>query len=498
VRVGDEFGAYFARIPLKATPHIVHGNALRLDWNDVLPAERCSYVLGNPPWKGKHLQTPREKEEAAHSRALLDGGKSAVLDYVCAWFFCAARYMKARPAIRCAFVATNSIAQGEQVAALWAPLLAAKAKIHFAYKTFSWSNEASGNAAVHCVIIGWALEDVSTKTLYEQDGHDDAVRAAPATNINPYLVDAADVLIASRATPIVAAPRALYGSKPADDQNLLLTDSDRLELLKTEPQAAEFIKPLVSAEEMLHGTPRWCLWLSEATPSELLAMPAVRRRLEAVRAFRAASTKAQTRDAADTPTLFAELRQPQGRYIAIPLHSSEHRRYIPMAMFDADHVLHNSCAAIESDSVYHFGVLMSRMHMAWVAHVCGRIKSDFRYSNQVVYNNFPWPQPTAGHQQAIEQAAQAVLEARALFPGESLANLYHQTLMPLPLRKAHQKLDAAVDAAYPRPGKKGFDTDAERVAHLFERYRALTSLLPAEAPARKASGRKPRATPSAT
>ena len=487
LRVGEEFGLYFARIPLKTTPHIVHGNALRLEWEDVLPAARCSYVLGNPPFIGKHLQTSKQKLELETAGLAVGAKKVAVLDYVCAWYFKAGALMRLAPSIRCAFVSTNSVAQGEQVSALWAALLPMGAKLHFAHRTFRWSNEASGQAAVHCVIIGWSLFDSTDKVIFEYEDPKGPSHSVPAQNINPYLVDAPDLLLPSRAQPICNVPSALYGSKPVDDGQLVLTDGERTALLRDEPGAAVFIRPMVSAEEFLHGVPRWCLWLVDAAPEMLRRLPRVMARVQAVRAFRAASAKPQTREHANQPTLFAERRQPESPYIVIPLHSSETRRYIPMGYCKPTQILHNSCAAIQNASLYHFGVIESVMHMAWISHVCGRLESRYRYSSNIVYNNFPWPEPTDAQRSAIESAAQAVLDARAAFPGATLADLYDPLTMPPALLKAHQKLDNAIDAAY---GKKGaFKTDAERVAYLFELYQRLTSLLPAAQPRKKTRGR---------
>jgi hypothetical protein len=331
------------------------------------------------------------------------------------------------------------------------------------------------------------LHDREVKVLYEYENPRSEPHAVAAHNINPYLVDAPDLLLPSRPSPICKVPAPLYGSKPVDDGNLLLDDAARASLLGSEAGAGAFLRRLISAEEYLHGVNRWCLWLTDASPSTLRGLPRVMERVQAVKAFREKSTKEQTRSLALTPTLFAEIRQPTSRYVVVPLHSSETRRYIPLGYCDSGDILHNSCAAIEGATALHFGVMTSAMHMAWVAHVCGRIKSDFRYSNQIVYNNFPWPEsPTDKQREAIESAAQAVLDTRAQFPGSTLADLYDPLTMPPALLKAHQKLDATVDAAY---GRKSFKSDAERVAFLFELYQRITSLLPAAAPAKKARKR---------
>jgi hypothetical protein len=495
VRVGDEFGAYFARIPLKATPHIVHGNALRLDWDDVLPAERCSYVLGNPPFIGHQNRSP---EQAADMTAIWGSdGRFGRLDYVTAWYACAARYLQGQERIRCAFVSTNSICQGEQVGTLWAWLLERGIRIDFAHRTFKWSNEASGKAAVHCVIVGFGMGDRPGKRLFEYAEVDGEPHEVAATNINPYLVDGPNVVLPSRAPKPPGLPLMTKGSQPTDGGHLLLDQRERDELLAVEPAAKPWLRRYLGAEELLHATPRWCLWLKGIDPRTLRGLPSVLQRVQAVREVRLVSPTAAVREAAESPTLFTQDRQPETTYLAVPAHTSELRRFIPIAFLGPETVASNALRICPGATLFHFGVVMSTMHNAWVRYTCGRIKSDLRYEPNV-YNTFPWPEVDEAQRKAIEAAAQGVLDARAAYPGNSLADLYDDLAMPLPLRKAHQKLDAAADAAYPRPGKKGFDTDAERVVHLFERYRALTSLLPAEAPARKASGRKPRATPSAT
>jgi hypothetical protein len=516
LRVSEEFGLYFARIPLKTSPHIVHGNALRVEWNDVLPAERCSFVLGNPPFIGYSNQLAGQKADSeAVFKPLKNGG---TLDFVAAWYVKTTLYMKsvqaefvAGVAPRCALVSTNSITQGEQVAALWSWLLAQGIHIHFAHRTFRWSNEASGKAAVHCVIIGFGLEDLPNKVIYEYPDVSGAPHPVGAIQINPYLIDAPYVAVEKRRTPICQVPSMSKGSQPTDDGNLLLTDAEKNALLATEPAAQAFIRPMLSAHEFLHNEKRWCLWLDGANPTLLKACPEVMRRVQAVRDFRLKSTKAVTRAQAATPSVFSEIRQPDSKFLLIPRHSAENRTYVPFGFFDATHIVSDSCSAVPDATLFHFGIMSSTMHMAWIRYTCGRIKSDYRYSNSIVYNNFPWPfdangsepNPAAAKEQqaeaAIETAAQFVLDARAQFPDNSLADLYDPLTMPPALLKAHQKLDAAVDKAYQLcGGKKSYTSDAERVAFLFERYQQLTSLLPAAKtlkapkPAKTAKAAKPR------
>lgn len=483
VRVSEEFGMYFARIPLKTSPHIVHGNALTLDWNSVLPAERASYVMGNPPFVGAKFMDDAQR---ADTRTVFEGiANAGLLDFVAAWYVKAARYIQGQTT-RCAFVSTNSITQGEQVGALWGWLLAQGVKIHFAHRTFSWSNEARGKAAVHCVIVGFGLGDVAAKTIYEYEDIRGEPHAVAAVNINPYLVDAPDVVLDNRRTPIFPVPEIGIGNKPIDGGHYLFTDAEKAEFLQREPQAEKWFRRWLGADEFINGTQRWCLWLGDCPPGELRKMPEAMKRVEAVRQFRLASKSPPTQKLAQTPTRFHVENMPDSTYLLIPEVSSERREYIPIGFMHPDTLCSNLVKIVPHASLYHFGVLTSAMHMAWVRSVCGRLKSDYRYSAGIVYNNFPWPlcsscnargtdAPNDKLRQAIETAAQAVLDARAAFPDATLADLYDPLSMPSALLKAHQKLDAAVDKAY---GKSGFKSDAERVAFLFVRYQALTSLLP--------------------
>jgi hypothetical protein len=498
VKVGTEFGMYFARIPLKSSPHIVHGNALRIDWQNVLPPERCSYVMGNPPFVGK-------KEQSAAQKADMDivthGIKGAgVLDFVCAWYVLATKYIKSPSpftgegwgevvaATRCAFVSTNSITQGEQVGVLWSWLLAQGIKIQFAHRTFRWSNEARGKAAVHCVIIGFGLGDVEEKTIFVYEDIRGQPHPVAATCINPYLVDAINIVLEKRGSPICKAPAICYGSMANDDGNLILNDVERQELIALEPASANFIKKYVGGFEFINDEDRWCLWLRDAKPAELKTMPRVLDRVAAVKKFRTSSSREETRRLGTTPALFGEVRQPDSAYLLLPKVSSESRPIMPIGFINQDVIANGSALIVAGAEKFHFGVLSSTMHMAWMRATAGRMKSDYQYSSQIVYNNFPWPDsPTATQKQNIETAAQAVLDARATFPDSSLADLYDPLTMPPALVKAHQKLDAAVDASY---GKKAFKNDAERVAFLFTLYQQYTSILPAETATKKV--RRPR------
>ena len=484
LRVSEEFGLYFARIPLKTSPHIVHGNALRLDWNDVLPAERCSYVLGNPPFVGAKYMDDAQRDDV---RAVFAGIDNAgLLDFVAAWYVKAAAYLKSAPppsqplATRCAFVSTNSITQGEQVGVLWGWLLAQGMHIQFAHRTFSWSNEARGKAAVHCVIVGFGLDNPAHKVIYEYEDIKGEPHALVAKNISPYLVDAPDVVLPRRSRPICPAPDIGIGNKPIDGGHYLFTTQERDAFVAKEPASAAWFRRWLGADEFLNGYERWCLWLGDCPPAELRAMPEALKRVQAVKAFRLASKSAPTQKLANTPTRFHVENMPDRPYLVLPEVSSERRLFIPFGFEQPDTLCSNLVKVAADATLFHFGVLSSTMHNAWVRATCGRLKSDFRYSKDIVYNNFPWPDaPADAQRHAIETAAQAVLDARAQFPGSSLADLYDPLTMPPALLKAHHKLDAAVDKAYEASGgRKSYASDAERVTFLFARYQQLTSLLP--------------------
>ena len=473
MRVSEEFGNYFVRLPLKKSATIVHDNALQRDWREIVKPKELSYILGNPPFGGKRYQSDEQKADMA--RVFHDVRGAGVLDFVAPWYRRAAEFMAGNRAIKTAFVSTNSITQGEQVGILWPDLLRRGLKIHFAHRTFQWSSEARGKAAVHCVIIGFALHDCTDKRLFDYE----TVQAEPheikAKNINPYLVDAPDIVLQNRKTPVSSAPLIVFGSMPNDGGHLMLSPDEMDTLLAHEPKAAKWIKPILGSVEFINREDRYCLWLVGISPQELRTMPAVLGRVEAVRSERLDSTRETTQGLASTPALFGEIRQPTSQYLAIPKTSSESRAYIPMAFLQPTIIANTELFAIAAATIYQFAILSSAMHMAWVRSVCGRLKSDYRYSAGIVYNNFPWPQAeTPKQQQAIEAAAQAVLDARAKYPDSSLADLYDPLAMPADLVKAHHKLDAAVDAAY---SKKNFSGDSDRVAFLFDLYQQLLSPL---------------------
>jgi len=490
MKVGEEFGLYFARIPLATSPHIVHGNALELDWAALVPPERLSYLLGNPPFIGSKFMTKPQREELARACGGLKG--HGILDYVTAWYFKAVDYIRGRrpddpeleelldrlpgakgnPAIRVGFVSTNSITQGEQVGVLWQWMLDQGMRIHFAHRTFQWTNEARGKAAVHCVIIGFGAEDwVGGKTLFDYPHPKAEPHALSAGNINPYLVDAPDVVLQKRSKPLCAVPEMRFGNQPIDGGHLILSEEERQAFLDACPEGEPLIRRFVGSKEFINDQPRYCLWLVGADPVLVRSCPSIRDRLEAVRQFRLASKREATKQLAATPGQFAFVSHDETDYLLIPSVSSERRRYIPVGFMPPSVVASNLCMIIPGAAPLHFGIITSAMHMAWVRSVCGRLKSDFRYSAGIVYNNFPWPESVSDDRRAcIEQAAAAVLAAREKYPDASLADLYDPLSMPPDLLRAHQKLDREVDAAYSR---RKFTGDADRVAFLFERHREL-------------------------
>lgn len=457
-------------LPLKSYANITEGNALQVDWASVVPKHELNYIMGNPPFVGYSLQSKAQKDDIL-SVYVDEKGKpyktAGKIDYVSGWYFKAAQLMQGT-AVRTAFVSTNSITQGEQVAGVWKPLYE-RFGIHidFAHRTFRWDSEASIKAHVHCVIVGFSNEpNPAPKRIYTTE------RYQEVENINPYLLDAPNVFIDSRTNSICNVPQMVYGNKPTDGGFLFLSPEERDELLKREPGTEKFIRQIYGATEYINNKARYCLWLVGASPSELRKSPFIMERVEQVRQFRLNSTKAATQRSADTPTLFQEIRHPDSEYIIIPRHSSETRRYIPFGFVQPQIVVNDAVQIIPDAKIYHFGIMMSNVHMAWTRAVCGRIKSDYRYSKDVVYNNFPWPTPTDTQKTKIEQTAQAILDARARYPESSLADLYDELTMPPELRKAHQDNDRAVMQAY------GFSvrdmTESICVAELMRMYQSLT------------------------
>jgi type I restriction-modification system DNA methylase subunit len=466
-------GAYYHRIPLVKKANIVCANALRLDWQSVIAPSECSFIMGNPPFIGKKEQSPLQKADI--ESLVLSNKGAGVLDYVTAWYIKATAYIKNNPTITAAFVSTNSICQGEQVCILWGYLSAQGVKIHFAHRTFQWSNEGRGVAAVHCVIIGFGLKEPSSYRLFD---YGDNIKGEPieikAKQINPYLVDAPSVILIKRMNPLGNAPKMDFGSKAVDFGHLTLTEQDRDELLQHHPNAIAWIRPFIGSEEFINGTKRYCLWLKGITADELKSYLWIMRRIELVRQTRLKSVKASTRDFSDFPTLFQEDRQPETPYLLIPKVSSEKRKYVPLGFCEPNLIVNPTVLVVPDATLFHFGFLQSSMHMAWMRAVCGRMKSDYQYSNTIVYNNFPWATPDTKQIKTIEEKAQAILDARAEHKTSTLADLYNPLTMPPNLVKAHNALDKAVDAAY---GYKGSKDDAARVAFLFELYQNLTAPL---------------------
>lgn len=515
--ISAEFGQYFVRLPLKKAAKIVHGNALQMDWQTLLnpvnsidiiadhaniyllaepkteyktlnvvtktfevhkgkkPEQtqeiKFDYIMGNPPFIGTAYQN--ENQKADMEMIFANISSFGMLDYVTAWYLKAAQYIKGTK-IKAAFVSTNSISQGEQVGILWGVLFNKfKIKIHFAHRTFSWNNEAKGNAAVHVVIIGFANYDTNTKTIYEYDNIKSEPLEITVKNINPYLVGANDTFLNSISNPISSVPKMQSGSAARDGGFLILSNDEKQEIVETDSQVVKFLKRFISGDDFLNNIVRWCIWLKDANPNEIRDLKILQERFKNVKAFREKSTRAGTKKMAALPYLFAEERQPNHDFMIFPKVSSENRKYIPIAYLTKDYIVSDKTFVVPNTTLYHFGILTSLMHNVWMRYTCGRMKSDFSYSNTIVYNNYPWPQnPTEKQVKVVETAAQNVLDARALVPNSSLADLYHPLSMPPALVKTHQALDKAVDACYrPQP----FTTDANRMEFLFALYETYTA-----------------------
>lgn len=484
LEAAERFGTTRATVPLVTAPTIVCANALQKDWTEVLAPEHCNYVLGNPPFVGAKYMSDGQRADVAPVFAGLKSG--GLLDYVAAWYVKAAKYIKANPAIKVAFVSTNSITQGEQVGVLWPWLLEQGIRIHFAHRTFQWSNEGKGVAAVHCVIIGFGLEPPAKRTLFVyNEGIKGEPTALPAKNINPYLADAPDVVLLRRGGPLCDVPVIGVGNKPIDGGNYLFTDEEKEEFLVREPGARTYFKPWLGADEFLNGFQRWCLWLGEAEPAVLKALPLSMGRVAAVREFRKASKSAPTQKLAQTPRRFHVEFLPKENFLLIPRVSSERRDYIPIGFIGPEALVSDAVHAMAGATMYHLGVLSSAMHNAWMRTVAGRLKSDYRYSVQIVYNNFPWPDDVAeAKRKEVAKSAQQVLNAREVHAGATLAEMYDPDSMPRDLQEAHKALDKAVDAAY---GFRGRKDDASRVAFLFGLYDALTGLQPSSTKRKRSS-----------
>lgn len=453
-------------LPLKSYANIAEGNALRIDWETVVPKDKLNYIMGNPPFVGASMMTKEQKDDAVAIFGKIKLSNS--IDYVGAWYHKAAMLMQGTT-IKTALVSTNSITQGEQVAPLWDKLLNQyKVHLDFAHRTFRWDSEANIKAHVHCVIIGFSCsQNMKQKQLYTND------KLMLVDNINPYLFSAPDTLIWSRSKPLCDVPKMLLGNKPADGGNLILTKEEKDEIIKREPEIEQYILPYIGAEEYINNRMRYCFWLTSASPSIIKNSKELKTRLEAVKNMRESSTAAPTREKANTPGLFFFISQPETNYLLVPSTSSEKRRYVPIGFISPDVIASNSTTIVPNATLYNFGVLTSNVHNAWMRAVCGRLEMRYRYSGGIVYNTFPWPTPTDEQKAKIEQTAQAILDARALYPDCSLADLYDELTMPVELRKAHQANDKAVMQAYGFWGK--LNTESECVAELMRMYKELTN-----------------------
>ncbi|MED1565332.1 class I SAM-dependent DNA methyltransferase [Bacillus paramycoides] len=464
--VSNEFGEYFVRLPLKKKPNIVHGNSLKIDWNEVVSNETLSFILGNPPFVGSSIMSDEQKEDMKPIIQVIKNSGS--LDYVTAWYIKAADYIQYTK-IKVGLVSTNSIVQGDQAIILWKHLFYQnRITIHFAHQTFKWTNEARGKAAVYCVIVGFSNSPDLPKTLYSYPDINGDPTASTVTNINQYLLDAPTVFISKRSTPISNVEHMLYGSKPADGGNFIFTKEEMKQFIKLEPTSEEYFRPWVGARELVNNILRYCLYLADCPPSQLRKMPYVKEKIEAVRKMRLESKKESTRKWAEAPTRFTEDRVTNGNILIVPRVTSENRKYIPIGFFEPPTVCSDAAFQVVDASLYLFGILNSSMHMAWTRTVAGRLKSDYRYSNTIVYNNFIFPESDDKVKKSIEKQSEKILSIREGYfsKNSTLADLYDPFSMPLDLLKAHQQLDKLVDKSY----GKNFKTDEERVAFLYELY----------------------------
>lgn len=460
-------------LPLKTNAHIVEGNALRLDWESIVPKAELNYIMGNPPFSGARIMKTDKKDDLN----LVFGKIRNVgnMDYVCCWYKKAADLML-NSNIRTALVSTNSISQGEQVANLWKPLFENGVHIDFAHRTFRWDSEAKIKAHVHCVIIGFSVAPYNkNKIIFSSE------RPQIVKNINAYLVDAPNILIKSRKFPICNVPVMDFGNMPNDGKGLLSNyETDKKdEIIKNYPLASKMFKEFLGANEFINNKKRWCIWLKDISPSDIRKVPPILEAVLKVKEVRESSSRAATKRLANVPYLFGKIRQPDEDYILIPRHSSENRKYIPIGYVNRDIICGDSNMMLPCSTFYYFGILTSNVHMAWMRMVCGRLEMRYRYSKDIVYNNFPWPTPTEEQKAKIEKTAQAILDARALYPDSSLADLYDEVTMPPELRKAHQNNDRAVMEAYgftkkTEDSKRTWLTESECVAELMKMYQKLT------------------------
>lgn len=461
-------------LPLKSYTNIVEGNALEVDWNTVVPKDKLNYIIGNPPFLGARNMGDNQKKSVQAIFSTLSKNDVQMMDYVTCWFKKAAEFIF-ETSIQVALVSTNSIVQGAQVPILWKLLFEEyQIQINFAYQTFKWTSDSLQQAAVHCVIIGFSQVNNPEKKLFTNSSF------IKVKNISPYLTETSNVLIESRNKPICNVPQMKFGNQPRDGGNFIFSDDEYQELIKANPQLSKWFRPYIGANEFINNIKRWCIWLKHASPVEIRNNKFIYDRVNAVREFRESSNAKTTQGYAKVPHLFAQLTQPDGvPYIIIPRVTSERRRYVPIGFMSPNEISSDAVQIIPNASLYDFGILTSNVHMAWMRTVAGRLKSDYRYSAKIVYNNFPWPEVTDSQKEKILKTAQAILDARALYPDSSLADLYDELTMPKELRRAHQANDKAVMEAYGLTkivdGKKTWLTESETVARLFELYEQLTN-----------------------
>ena len=461
-------GKDLSHFPIKTHPHIHEGNALTTDWSKIIAPQNLNFIISNPPFSGKSTMTAEQKSDVQNTFKGWKGIGS--LDYVACWFKKAADFLNGTQ-IRCAFVSTNSVCQGESIAALWKKIFAQGVHFDFAWRTFKWNSESELKAQVHVVIIGFSRVDGLRKIIF------DGKEIIPAENINAYLLNAANVFVEKRSAPICNAPPMRQGNRPADGGNLIIKAEDYEEFIRREPRAKKYIRPYIGSEEFINGKERYCLWLVDCPPNELRKMPLVYERVKAVRDFRLKSVAASTRADAEKPALFQAIIQPTTDYLFVPSVSSERRKYVPIGFMNKNIIISNLAFAVPDATIYHFGVLISSVHMAWLKTVCGRLEMRYRYSATIVYNNFVWCEPTPEQRARIEMTAQGILDVLKRYPDSTLADLYDPVAMPADLRKAHELNDKAVMAAY---GFRADFTEAEIISKLFSMYESLTQLPPPE------------------
>jgi hypothetical protein len=474
MRISHEFGEYYIRLPLTKAANIIHENALRIEWNRLIDGKndnkKFDYIFGNPPFVGKHLQDEIQKEDL--QLVFNDQPGIGVLDYVTGWYIKTANYIHGTKT-KAAFVSTNSISQGEQIGLLWGFLFPLNIKIHFAHRTFKWKNEGRADAAVYVIIIGFAAYNIKNKVIYDYPNPISEPVVRNAKNINPYLIDYKDFVLNRRTNPLSNIPNMQYGSKPVDGGFYMFTTEEKEQFLVAEPKAKSYFKRITGADEYINNIERWCLWLKDINPKELKSLPHVYERVKMVKDHRLKSKKQATKDKADTPTEFAEIRQPDTGFILFPLVSSENRKYIPIGFLNNSVIINNRCSVINNADLYLFGILTSEMHMSWTRCVSGRLEGRFNYSNIIVYNNFPFPlNPSKKNKSNIQLLAKKILQVRKEFSDCSLSDLYDPTSMPPKLAKVHSELDHAIDLCY---RSKPFLNESERLEFLFELYEKYTN-----------------------